>query len=269
MDFAGPLDFLPLWGLFAATVTLVLLSMEGGYRLGTYRCQRTPLEKEAPVGAMVGALLGLLAFMLAFTFGLAASRFDSRRLLVLDEANAIGTAYLRAGLLPDPHRSKIRSLLRGYVEARLDAVQSGNVVRGIATSTRLQAPLWAEAVAAAEKDPWSIVTGLFIQSLNEVIDLHEKRITFGLRSRVPAPIWMALYSQVVLGFAAMGYHTGLSGSRRSLAELALALAFSGVMLLIADLDRPHEGVVRVSQQAMVDLKNSLMTPDQGAGGTRP
>jgi hypothetical protein len=269
MDFAGPLDFLPLWVLFVATVVIVLLSVEGGYRLGTYRRQRTEPEKEAPVGAMVGAILGLLAFMLAFTFGLAASRFDARRIVVLDEANAIRTAYLRAGLVSEPHRSKIRDLLREYVDARLEAVQSENVVQGIARSTRLQGPLWDQAVAAAEKDPRPSVTGLFIQSLNEVIDLHSKRISFGLRSRVPGPIWVALYSQVTLAFAAMGYHAGLSGSRRSLAVLALALAFSGVMLLIADLDRPHEGVVKVSQQAMIDLKNSLITPDQGADGIQP
>jgi hypothetical protein len=74
---------------------------------------------------------------------------------------------------------------------------------------------------------------------------------------------------VILAFATMGYHAGLSGSRRSLAVLALALGFSGVMLLIADLDRPHEGVLRVSQQAMVDLKNSLIIPVPGAGGTQP
>jgi hypothetical protein len=268
MDFAGPLDFLPLWALFAATVAIVLMAMEGGYRLGTYRRRRTEPEKEAPVGAMVGALLGLLAFMLTFTFGLAASRFDARRIVLLDEANAIRTAYLRAELLADPHRSKVRDLLRDYVDARLDAVRSGNVVQGIAKSTRLQGPLWAEAVAAAEKDPRS-TTRLFIQSLNEAIELHEKRNLFGLRSRVPGPIWMTLCFQVVLAFATMGYHAGLSGSRRSLAVLALALAFSGVILLIADLDRPHEGVARVSQQAMVDLKNSLMTPDQAADGTRP
>jgi hypothetical protein len=135
MAFAGPLDFLPLRVLLVATVVIVLLSTEGGYRLGTYRRHRTEPEKDAPVGAMVGAMLGLLAFMLAFTFGLAASRFDARRIVLLDEANAIGTAYLRAGLLPEPHRSKIRDLLRAYVDARLEAVQSGSLVQGIARST--------------------------------------------------------------------------------------------------------------------------------------
>jgi hypothetical protein len=106
-----PLDFLPLWGLFATTVGVVLLAVEAGFRLGRWRHQRSEQEKEPPVGAMVGAILGLLAFPLAFTFGLAASRFDTRRELVLDEANAIGRTYLRAALLPAsiPGRKRLRS----------------------------------------------------------------------------------------------------------------------------------------------------------------
>jgi hypothetical protein len=84
-----------------AILLLVLLSVEGGYRLGKYQRSRSEEEKEAPVGAMVGATPGLLAFMLAFTFGLAATRFDTRRQVLLDEANAIGTTYLRAGMLPE------------------------------------------------------------------------------------------------------------------------------------------------------------------------
>src|SRR6187549_1664121 len=119
----GLLDALPLWGLFLAIVALVLISIEGGYRLGNYRRSRSNTEKEAPVGAMVGATLGLLAFMLAFTFGMAASRFDTRKQLVLEEANAIGTTYLRAAMLPEK-RDEIRDLLRSYVDTRLAAVES-------------------------------------------------------------------------------------------------------------------------------------------------
>ena len=95
------LDVLPLWGLFLTIVLLVLAAIEAGYRLGSYRHRYAGREKEAPVGAMVGATLGLLAFMLAFTFGMAASRFDTRKQLVLDEANAIGTTYLRTAMLPE------------------------------------------------------------------------------------------------------------------------------------------------------------------------
>src|SRR3569832_2062566 len=111
MDFSGPLDFMPLWLLLVTTIVFVCLAVEAGYRLGKYRRAHSP-EKDAPVGAMVAAMLGLLAFMLAFTFGLAASRFDERRHTILNDANAIGTTYLRAGLLPEPHRAEIRALLR-------------------------------------------------------------------------------------------------------------------------------------------------------------
>src|SRR5215472_15017239 len=126
MENTGPIDFLPLWALFIVILLIVLLSVEFGYRLGKYRRRRREEEKEAPLGTMVGATLGLLAFILAFTFGLAAARFDTRRQILLDEANAIGTTYLRAGILPE-RCEKIRGLLRDYVGARLEAVRSGNV----------------------------------------------------------------------------------------------------------------------------------------------
>jgi hypothetical protein len=116
---------------------------------------------ETPVGAIIAAILGLLAFLLAFTFGMAASRFDTRRELVLDEANAIGTTYLRAALLPEPHRTEIRSLLRDYVDLRLQAAQPEMTVPALAGSEELQGRLWAQAVIVGEKNPTPI-TGLFI-----------------------------------------------------------------------------------------------------------
>jgi len=110
-QYTTALDAFPLGALFLTILVLVLAAIEGGYRLGRYRHSQSDREKEAPVGAMVGATLGLLAFMLAFTFGMAASRFDTRRQLVLDEANAIGTTYLRTAMLPEG-RDEIRALLR-------------------------------------------------------------------------------------------------------------------------------------------------------------
>lgn len=259
MQSSGFLDALPLWGLFLAVLLLVLLSVEGGYRLGRYRRSRSQQEKEGPVGAMVGATLGLLAFLLAFTFGLAAARFDTRREVLLDEANAIGTTYLRAAMLPE-RREEIRALLREYVDARLEAVQLGNVAEGIRRSEHLQDQLWAQAVAIGEDNPNSIVVGLFIQSLNEVIDLHAKRVTAGLRNRIPGAIWIALFAVAVLSLGAMGYHAGLSRTSRSLAEVAVAITFSAVIGLIADLDRPQEGTLKVSQQALLDLQQSMHAP---------
>lgn len=259
MQSNGALDIFPLWAVFLAIPFLILLSVEGGYRLGKLRQNRGGHEMEAPVGAMAGATLGLLAFMLAFTFGLASERFDARRRLVLDEANAIRTTYLRARMLPD-RREEIRALLRDYVDARLEAVRSGDLVEGKRRSEKIQDQLWAHAVAVAEKNPTSIVVGLFVQSLNEVLEIQTKRITVGLRSRIPGAVWAALFAITVLSLAAMGYHAGLVGTSRSPAIFAVALAFSAAIGLIADLDRPQEGNVRVSQQVLIDARQSMNVP---------
>ena len=216
-----------------------------------------PEEKDAPVGAMVAAILGLLAFMLAFTFSMAASRFEARRQVVLEEANAIGTTYLRTRLLPEPQRTEAAKLLREYVDVRVRGVREGKVAEALARSEELHEQLWSQATAAAAKRPGSIMIGLFIQSLNEVIDLHAKRVLVGLRSRIPVSIWGVLFGLTVVGMASTGYQAGLSATRRSPAMFLLVLAFAGVLFLIADLDRPREGFLRVSQAAMTDLQRSM------------
>jgi hypothetical protein len=259
MQGEGPLDFLPLWGFFAVTLLVVLLSVEGGLRLGDRRRKRAEPEKEGPVSAVVGATLGLLGLLLAFTFNMAASRFDLRRQTLLEEVNAIGTTYLRAGLLPEPHRTEVRQLLREYVDVRLEGIQQQNV-EAIRRSEELHGQLWAQAVAVAEKAPGSIMAGLFIQALNEVIDLHSKRVMVSLRNRIPGPIWAVLYGVAFLCMSAMGYHTGLAESRRSLALLTVCLAFTVVMFVIADLDRPQKGLLKVSQQGMIELRSSMTDP---------
>jgi hypothetical protein len=123
MQQTGPWDALPLPGFYLIIALIALLAVELGFRLARSRVLRSVHENEAPVGTIVGATLALLAFLLAFTFGLAASRFDARKGFVLDEANAIGTTYLRAALLPDPDRTEIRALLREYVDVRLQIIQ--------------------------------------------------------------------------------------------------------------------------------------------------
>jgi len=262
MQIFGPLDAIPLWAFFLIVLSIILLAVDLGYRLGRYRRRRSDGEKEAPVGAMVGAALGLLAFMLAFTFGIAAGRFDSRREILLDEVNAIGTTYLRAAMLPE-WSEEIRQSLREYVDVRLEAVQSQKYAEGIRRSEQLQEGLWARATVLAQQNPSSIVVGLFVQSLNEVIDLHAKRVHFGIRNRIPATIWGALFLVAILSLAAMGYHAGVAGADRSFAELAVALTFAVVIGLIADLDRPHAGLLRVSQQGMIDLQQSMKAPPSG------
>jgi len=262
MMYYEPLDSIPLWVFFVAACATTGIALECGWRLGRWSRLRNSKEEDPSVGAIVGAVLGLLAFMLAFTFSMAASRFDSRRQAVLDEANAIGTTYLRARLLPDPQRSEVARLLREYVGTRLRAVkerEERNLAEAVAHSETLQEQLWSQATAAAEKNA-NPITGLFLQSLNEVIDLHAARIQIAMRSRIPLSIWCGLFALAFVGMVSTGYQAGLSVTRRTPAMLLLVVAFAGVLFLIADLDRSQEGFLRVNQGAMVDLQKSMQPP---------
>lgn len=251
-----PLDQIPLWCFFLIATVVGLLALEGGYRFGRWRHARQSEEKEAPVAAMVASLLGLLAFMLAFTFGMAAARFDARRTAVLEEANSIGTTYLRTRLLPEPERTETADLLRKYTELRVQYIVSGRVSELMTRSEEFHGQLWLRGVAAAEKVPTPI-TGLFLQSLNETIDMHAKRVFVSLRSRLPVTIWGALFSLMLLGMGSVGYQAGLSATRRSPEMPILTLAFAGILFLIVDLDRAHEGLLRVSQQPLIDTLKTM------------
>lgn len=259
---ANPFDYLPLWELYVATAGVVFLSVEAGFRLGRQRSRRPDHEPEVPVISIVGSTLGLLAFILAFTFGMAESRYDGRRMLVIDEANVIRTTYLRTEFLPEPQRSKIRGLLREYVTVRAEGAKTGKIGGAIARSEKLQDRLWAETVALAEKNPNPMTTGLFTQSLNEVIALHTKRLEAGLRNRIPGVIWVGLYIVTILAMTATGYQVGLAGKRSPLATITLVLAFSAIILLIADLDSDRKGFLNVSQQVMIDLQGKMNLPGQ-------
>jgi len=251
---------LPLWATLVVTLLIVLIAIEFGYRAGMIRQGSARHEKEAAVGVMVGATLGLLAFLLAFTFGFAANLFQAKRDIVLEESNAIGTAYLRADLLPESHTADVRALFREYVDVRLAAAETGAIVETIRRSEELQVQLWAHAVASMRERPDSLAVGLFVQALNAVIDVHSKRVMVGVRGRIPGTIWVALYAVAFFSLGTMGYQGGLAGTSRSFAIIAVAITFTAVIGLILDLDRPQEGTLRVSQQSMIDLRNSMTGP---------
>lgn len=249
-------DLIPLPVLFLGTLALSWVAVEVGMYFGARRRRDPDREGDGPVGAIVGATLGLLAFMLAFTFGLAASRYDDRREVVLNEANAIGTAYLRAGLLEAPEGPELQRLLRDYVSVRVEGVRRGQIDEMIVESNRLHGELWSQCAEAARRER-SPITAVFVESLNSVIDLHSVRVQAGLRSRIPSTIWVALYFVAFQSMGLVGFQLGLSGTHRTLATLPLILTFSSVLMLVFDIDRPQAGLLRVSQQAMIDLQASL------------
>jgi len=257
MQLYGLLDALPLWALFVATLVVAMLSYEGGFWVGARSSPLPDSQQEKVVSRLVGGILGLLAFMVAFTFGVAASHFDARRQALHDEINAIRTAYLRADLLQEPQRAEIRNLLREYVDVRLEGRRSGKIEEAITRSEELQDQLWSQAVAAKENTLNTAFIGNIIQSLNEVNTIHSRRVTAGLEARIPNIIWFVIYAITMLASASIGYHAGLTRSRRLPVAPALILAFSVVILLIADLDRPLGGYLEVDQKAMIDLRNKM------------
>ena len=257
-------DLIPIWAVLLLTAAIVLVAFEVGFLLGGRRQPLAGQEPEGPLGAMVGATLGLLAFVLAFTFSMAESRFDTRKQLVVDEATAIRTTYVRSRFLPEPDAKEAQALLQEYVAIRLDVAEHPeNLNTALARSAELQQLLWAKAVAAARREP-NDITGLFVESVNEVMDKHVRRIAAG-RNRIPISIWASVYLMAILGLAGMGYHAGLTGAKRSLAMLSMTLAFSGILGLITDLDRPQEGLLTVSQQALIDVQKSMQEASNTVG----
>jgi hypothetical protein len=205
-------------------------------------------------------MLGLLALIIGFAFAMALSRFEARRVAVLNEANAIGTTALRARLLPESHRTDVLKLLKEYVQIRVDTVQSGPAMAELRTvvdrSNAIQEALWQHAKAIVAKDNSMVPTGLFIQTLNEMIDDQEKRLA-AFRNRVPNVVLLGLFgiAAVTGGFA--GYASGLDPKRNRLPVYIMGFLVSAVILLIFDLDRPGSGFIRNDQQSMIDVAASI------------
>jgi hypothetical protein len=254
-----PLDVLPIWAVYLLTVIMGLLVVEAGIRLGRYWAKRRK-EKEGKredIGDLVGAALTLLAFLLVFMIGIASNRFDTRRQLVVNEANAIGTAYLRAGYLDEPDRTAIRVLLREYLDLRLDAATDPTKLpQSRARTEAILTELWTRAEAVARTNPDSELGVNFIEALNTVIDLHMERIV-AVFNRIPLSNWLAVFAVAFLTLAMVGFNNGLTENCNPVAQLGLVLIFAAVLLLIVDVDRPQEGLLQISQQALMDLQQQL------------
>lgn len=256
MNLSTWIDRIPLTVLFGLTLVFVLLAIGSGTRLSKIRHDHSTGGES--IGSVVGATLGLLAFMLAFTFNMAANRYDARKQLLMDEVSAIGTAYLRASLLPQPYVIDVRILLRRYVDLRARAAREPDTLMdAIAKSEAIQDQLWSGMEKMVTNQPVSISQSLFIQSLNEMIDLHGKRVIVGLQFRIPSTIWSGLYVVAALAMIAVGYQFGQSHQRQILVNIVLAMAFASVIVLIADLDRASEGTVQVNQQPLFELQQKL------------
>jgi hypothetical protein len=213
----------------------------------------------ADIGTLAGAALGLLALLLAFSFSLALSRYDVRRSQVLEEANAIGSTANFALMLPEPAQGPILGLLRDYAAVRIGLgvpFDPAKLQRDVAQSLGLQAKLWRQAVAVTAADPQSLPAYRFVASLNEMNNIHERRLT-ALRYHVPAEVMLMLIGVAMVAMGFTGYHSGVAGSRRLFATLIMSVTLTIVIMLVVDLDRPARGLIQVPVQPLIDAAQSI------------
>jgi hypothetical protein len=255
------LDQSPLWAVYVVTVVLALVFAEIGFRLALWLQRRDPDAGKAPIsGTVVGGMLGLMAFLLAFCIGIVINQHNGRKAMVVEEANSVGTAYLRAGFLGESDRDLSRDLLREYVEIRLAAADDESVLEStLARSEEIHSELWSIMEDTVRQGQDSDIIALLVASVNDVIDVHGLRLA-AVDLRLPELLWMVLYAATMLSFLLVGVSSGADGKRDPLAILLFALALVAVLMIIVDLDRPQQGVLTVSQAALSDLLRQMTTP---------
>ncbi|MGA9523041.1 MAG: hypothetical protein WBV82_16350 [Myxococcaceae bacterium] len=245
------------WAAYLLIVLALLLAFEGGFRLSHVKRMKLSSEQRSQVGSVLAALLGVLGFVLGFSFSIVEARFSARRALVIREANAIGTAYLRSNFLPPGEDALSKELLRQYVDLRLQQPDAESFPRLLQESERVHARLWSLASRAADEAPNSIPLGTYINALNEVIDLHEERLSVAVRDRLPSTFLVTLFGAAALAMGVLGLSTGQTGSRNLVASLPFILVLAALLSLIADLDRPEMRTATVGQGAMKDLQRTI------------
>ncbi len=239
---------------------VALVTYEIGYRVGRWWQERTPDEVQGPSGILVGSLLALMAFLLAVTMGMASDRFDMRRQLVLEEANAIGTVYLRAGFLPQPASDQTRELLRDYAPQRVDTADEAQLQVQFARSGEIQDRLWAIAEPLVRESPDSQALALYSSALNDMFDVGEARQTAIEYARVPETVVLLVFAGSALILGMVGFHAGLTRRRSSVGAVILVIVLGALITLIVDLDRPRRGFLQVSQQPLIDVIEEIGPP---------
>ncbi len=246
-----------LWLIIFITVLFVLASIHGGHWLYGYMKRSSTGALIEPSASAIGAMMGLLAFMLAFAFSMGANRLEVRKQLLLDEMNAIGTLHLRADFLPPEESASMKSLLVEYTKVRVDLSKDPESLPfALTRSGEINDELWSivNTYRATHRNDVSVLA--LIEATNVVIDIYGSRVFNGFQ-HIPVIIWAVLVAMTILAMFAMGYQMGVSGRMSTLLSIIMALTFSAVLVLIADLDRYDQGFFVLPKQPMIDFYESI------------
>ena len=239
---------------------MMLLAGETGFWFGSKSRIKGYEETKKRISSLEASVLGVLGLLLGFTLAMAVSRFDTRRVLVLDEANAIGTSYWRSQTIPPPEGPAVAALLRQYVDVKLHyfdgGIDPGHLQRSRERTAQLQKELWTQAAASAQRDPRSVPAGLLLESLNLTFDLESSRWT-ALNAHVPdGVLWVDMFVGILAALL-VGYNFGVTGRHHFISTCVLALCIATVMTVIIDLDQPRRGLIRVGEQPMIDVMKQM------------
>ncbi len=253
-----PLIAIAAYGLVHLAVAMFVIlfaASEFAYRLGRRTAtRREPTESmRSSVGFITGGMLGLFAFLMGITFSLSSARYDLRRQSVLDEANAIGTAWLRAGMVGGQEGADIQRVLRDYTALRIEFVKAdadpAQEQRVIAQTNTMQTQIWSLAVRVAERTPTPITT-IFMTSLNDMFDLattNRRNFDRG----VPGYVLRLVFIVAVLSVGAMGYQFGINRNRQIIVSALLLVTWTMTIVLVIDIDSPRAGGVRVDPSPLI------------------
>ena len=252
---------LPIWVVAVLFVAILFLAMEAGFRFGLRESRTSKnsaeLNRSDVTLASMFALLGLL---LAFTYSFALNRADLRKQAVVAEANAIGTAFLRADLAEEPGRTVLREALLEYAQSRVInpsvARDTEQARREIARSLEIQAKLWPATKLALQGDVPVPVQTSIVQSINEVLDQHSRRLEIGF-DRLPAVVLFLLVIIAATTLAVAANDAGRWGSMNRRRMSAFALILAALMVIIVDFDQPLDGLILGNSDSLVELVQNL------------
>ena len=257
---------LSTWELWLIIAGVVLGFVAAGYLGGRVLREHAETLRE-PVGIVQGALLALVGLILAFGLTLAIGRYDDRRAAVVDDANAIGTTYLRAQTLAEPVRSRSLRLLREYTDASLRLSHAVPTTAGFRRAVRqedvLQRRLWGLAGDALRASPRDSAPRLYVETLNHMIDQQTVRVAV-LNNRIPSAVLALEVLGTAIAFGLLGLYTSMHGRGATTAVLAGVLV-TMLLLVLFDLDRPTRGLIRVPDTPLVALRASMALPPAASG----
>ncbi|MBS0391397.1 MAG: DUF4239 domain-containing protein [Proteobacteria bacterium] len=240
----------------------MLIFFETGRYVGKKRLTRDPDGAATGAGPAEAAVFGLLGLLLAFTFSGAASRFEVRRHQITEEANAIGTAYLRIDLLPSDAQPEMRQLFRRYLDDRVESYghpEDATVTQARSSdATVLQARIWATAVSASQRDASGNAAKVLLPALNEMIDITTTR-AMATENHPPQVIFVLLAGLSLVSSFLVGYVTCATKTRNWIPALTLAATMSLTFYVILDLEFPRQGMIRVdaTDHVLIELRKTI------------